>query len=106
MDDDKKVERLPVKHREQTKGRVLEMVRPKYNECQHTRFIIDTKLAKVMCRDCSAQLDPMYALSQLANQETKYHDLHERYQDEMGRLKARVKTKCQHCGHMTRISDR
>lgn len=101
---DDKVTRLPVKPKLES-GRVLEVV-PEWqlSKCRHTRFIIDKALAQVTCKDCNEKIDPMYALVQLANQETKYHQLHERYADEMKRLGNRQKTKCQHCGGMTRIS--
>lgn len=105
MSDDK-ITPLPVKHRDAVQGRVLTIVKPAYRECQHRRFTVDKRLKDVTCRDCGAALDPMYALIQLATQETEYHQLHERYQDELARLGKRQKTKCEHCGEMTRISHR
>jgi hypothetical protein len=73
-------------------------------ECRHQRFTVDAALAQVSCADCKERLDPMFALIQLARKETRYHELHARYQDEMQRLGERSKTKCQHCDQMTRIS--
>lgn len=93
---------LPVKHRDNTTERVLTEIAGV--KCFHRRFTIDDKAQEVECRDCGEKLNPMYALTQLARQETKYHELHERYQDEMTRLAERSKTKCQHCDQMTRIS--
>lgn len=103
MSDDK-IKRLPVANRKADIGRVLEIVSPFAQPCRHTRFIVDEKLEQVTCRDCGERLSPMFALVQLANKETEYHALHERYHDELKRLSARQKTKCQHCGQMTRIS--
>jgi hypothetical protein len=40
----------------------------------------------------------------LAGEETKWHESFKRYQAEMRRLSERSRTKCQHCGQMTRIS--
>ncbi len=93
---------LPVKPRNNTTERVLTEVHS--YECMHRSFIIDAKLAQVTCADCKERMDPMFALTQLVRQETKYHELHARYQDEMTRLGERSKTKCQHCKQMTSIS--
>lgn len=94
---------LPVKHRDNNIDRVLKEVHS--YECAHRRFTIDAKLAQVTCSDCQERIDPMYALIQLARQETRYHELHARYQDEMQRLAERSRTKCRHCGQMTPISN-
>lgn len=103
MSDDN-VTHLPIKPKIDS-GRVLEVVREyQYGKCRHVRFEVDKALAQVTCRDCKERLDPIFALLQLADQETKFHNLHERYQDEMTRLGNRQKTKCQHCQKMTRIS--
>lgn len=72
--------------------------------CMHKRFTVDERLQEIECRDCKAKLNPMYALLSLCRQEGRYHELHERYQDEMQRLAERTRTKCQHCDQMTRIS--
>lgn len=94
---------LPVKKRiELSHDRVLTEVHS--YKCQHVRFTIDEKLAQVECRDCKALLEPIWALRQLARQETRFHELHDRYQDEMKRLSERKRTKCEHCNQMTRIS--
>lgn len=93
---------LPVKPRDNNTERVLTKV-PGV-KCWHRRFLIDEKLAQVECHDCGDRLDPMYALTQLCHQENRYHELHDRYHDELKRLGERSKTKCQHCGQMTKIS--
>ena len=96
---------LPVKHRPDDVERVLTVVSPYSGPCRHQRFIIDERLLQVECADCKALLDPIQALVTLCRQETRYHELHERYQDQMQRLRERSRTKCQHCGQMTRISN-
>lgn len=102
-DDTGEVIYLQLKRVDGDVKRVLTLTK-NYGGCRHTRFTIDEKLAQVECRDCKQLLDPMYALRQLAHQETRFHDLHERYNDEMRRLGERSKTKCEHCRKMTRIS--
>lgn len=74
------------------------------SKCWHRRYVVDDKLAEVECADCHEKLNPQWVLQQLANQEHRYHELHARYHDELKRLGERSRTKCQHCGQMTRIS--
>lgn len=93
---------LPVKRRDNTTERVLTEVAGV--KCYHRRFTIDDKAQEVECRDCGEKLNPMYALVQLARQETRYHELHARYDDELKRLAERSRTTCRHCGKMTPIS--
>jgi len=103
MTDDN-VTHLPIKPKLDS-GRVLDVVPQWRNgKCRHTRFLVDPALTQVTCRDCGEKIDPMFALLQLADKETRYHELHDRYHDELNRLAVRQKTKCQFCGQMTRIS--
>ncbi len=72
--------------------------------CQHRNgFRFNEKEDCVICRDCGATLNPMYALKMLANQETRWHETRSRYQDEMKRLDERRRVTCEHCGKMTKI---
>lgn len=72
--------------------------------CMHTRgFLLDDTLEHVRCKTCNEALNPMFVLKRLAHQETKYHELQARYQDELARLSERNRCKCEHCGQMTRI---
>lgn len=97
------VHTLPVKPRPAIDaGRVLTEVHS--YACQHGAFIIDTALEQVTCGRCKERLSPMYVLQQLTRQETRYHELHARYADEMARLATRSKKKCEHCDKITRIS--
>jgi hypothetical protein len=73
-------------------------------ECRHGPFEVDDKLDEVICGTCKARLNPMHVLRRLANEETQWHFSRRRYVDEMRRLAARSRTKCQHCGQITRIS--
>jgi len=73
--------------------------------CRHDHgFEIDEKLMEVECTVCHEKLNPMWALIQLANMETRWHRYHEQYQQEVARLRERLRTKCRHCGEMTPIS--
>ena len=102
---DTNVTLLPVKPRiDLGKDRVLKSVH--LGRCWHKRFIVDEQLAEVECADCHEKLNPMWVLQQLSIQENRFHELHARYHDELKRLGERSRTKCQHCGEMTRISNK
>lgn len=77
-------------------------------KCDHRSgtFLIDDSLDHVTCSLCGEKLNPMWVLTFLAKQETRWHYAHQQYLDEMKRLADRKKTKCRHCGEMTPISDR
>lgn len=112
-DDDENVTKLPVRFKGPgPEGRTL--VYPQEvgkRACYHqietgAKFIIDQSLAEVECSVCGEKLNPMWVLTRLAAQDNRFQENHTRYQEEMKRLKERSRTKCQHCGEMTRISRR
>lgn len=103
------VTRLPVRY----KSHVPEertLVRPhevqRYGGCAHNKFIVDDKKLEVECGECGERLNPMWVLTQLASRDMRMHEAARRYKDEMKRLDERSRTKCDHCGKMTRISRR
>lgn len=101
---DDNVTALPVKPRKNLgKDRVLLV---EHGGCSHYMcgYVVDEKLVEVTCKGCGAKLSPMWVLQQLCHQESRWHDLHAQYHEELKRLAERSRTKCQHCGEMTRIS--
>lgn len=95
---------LPVKRKEPP-GNDAPFFVVKTAACPHFGpFLVDDKAATVECQQCGERLDPMYVLGRLAREETRWHETHKRYHEELARLKERSRTKCQHCGEMTRIS--
>jgi hypothetical protein len=76
--------------------------------CEHKGpFIVDRKLGSVECRDCGAQLNPIYVLELLAAHET-YWNMRQRelskYLAEINKeIEDRTRTRCTHCGNMTAI---
>jgi hypothetical protein len=69
-------------------------------------YLVDEALAEVECGKCGAKLNPMWVLVRLANEDRRLNESQRRYQEEMARLNERERTKCEHCGQMTRISRR
>jgi ribosomal protein S27E len=104
MEDDAKVVPLAVQFKHPHPPE-LELVR-EYQKCFHRQFLVDESKAAVECADCHEKLNPMWVLSHLASENSRFLEASRRYQDEMARLRERSRTKCQHCGQMTRISTR
>lgn len=125
MSDDDKVKPIGVRFKERpTEGDpMLRIVEARYGSgaCDHrhyfdgnpllggarlreAQYLIREGETEVECGQCGTRLDPMFVLKILARQETQYDRSRERYQAEMKRLSERSRTKCQHCGKMTRIS--
>jgi hypothetical protein len=73
--------------------------------CKHNNVIVDVDLWFIECADCGERLDPiqyLVSISQTQDQnEYRYKRLWEEYQKVLGELNK--KTKCEHCGKMTRI---
>ena len=73
--------------------------------CGHllTTYIVDETKAHVECGACHEQLNPMWVLKQLATTDRRTAEAVERSKAINARLDERIRTKCQHCGQMTRI---
>lgn len=95
-----KVVDLPVTFKSPDEGQMLVLRR---GPCPHGKYLVDETAATVECALCHAKLNPIHVLSVLANRETMWHRARARYQEEMKLLTERSRTKCQHCGKLTRI---
>ena len=96
--------KLPVKAREPVTDRFLVEVPP--SKCTHWQgpFEIDLDGAKCKCLKCGDEVSPTFVLGELMKQESRWMRTRQAYLDEMARLAKRSRTKCEHCGSMTRIS--
>lgn len=126
MSDDDKIKRLPVGFKQPPTGDrpMLEIVRYEKDGCNHkwgyfadpvapgrsrmvnASYLIREGETEVECSLCGTKLDPMFVLRILAHEESKWMETRKHYQEEMRRLRERERTKCNHCGKMTRISRR
>ena len=105
-DDPENVKALPVKMRRDL-GTDRTLTPVPAGSCLHRHgFTVDETLAEVKCKSCGEKLNPIWVLHQIAHAESRFHELHARYHDELKRLNERMRTKCEHCGNMTRISHR
>jgi len=73
--------------------------------CFHEYFLIDDVADVVTCGQCKVPVSPFFALRAIKHQESRFMERHRTYKDEMQRLYARSRTKCEHCKQITRISD-
>lgn len=98
---------LPTQKREPPDGRLM-LVQPPMSGCCHfnTSFEVDDDAGKCKCLGCGEEVSPMFVLKQLMHLESRWMRTRDAYQEEMKRLKERERTKCQHCGKITRISHR
>lgn len=121
MTDDDKIKPIGVRFKTPpVEGGVsLKVVDPwsRGDHCNHQYNFIDGRMVdvtylirdgetEVECGHCNTKLDPVWVLLRLANMEAKWNRTREVYQAEMQRLRERSRTKCEKCGHMTRISQR
>lgn len=119
MIDDEKVKKLPIKFKTPPGADepMLKVVHYEHGACDHKHtwqngrmksvsYLIRNGETEVECSGCGTKLDPMFVLRILASEETKWHHNRENYQDAMKRLSERERTKCDHCGKLTRISRR
>lgn len=102
---DEKVTQLPVKPKVATGNLMLVPPPP---GCSHfgAGFEVDVDAGKCKCKRCGGEVSPMFVLKMLMQAESRWNQTRESYQEEMKRLRERSRTKCQHCGQMTRISGR
>jgi Zn finger protein HypA/HybF involved in hydrogenase expression len=104
--DDETVTRLPVKFRNPPEaGRTL--LHPwevaKQSQCNHLSFVIDEKKMEVECATCGERMNPMWVLHHLASRDRQFKENQRRSQELMAKVNERTRTKCDHCGKMTRI---
>lgn len=76
--------------------------------CSHwpLQVVVSETAAEVECVTCGTKLNPVWVLARLAREDSRFHENHKRYHNELKRLGERERTKCDHCGKMTRISSR
>ena len=66
-------------------------------------FELDADAGTCKCCECGENVSPMFLLEKMMKKESRWMANRERYLDEMRRLADRSRTKCDHCGKMTRI---
>ncbi|WP_051957935.1 hypothetical protein [Desulfobacter vibrioformis] len=82
----------------------LEKERLKRFGCKHMHILVHEDLAYCKCKDCGELLNPMAVLCRFARKESRY--VYERIalNNQRKKLEAKKRTKCEHCGEMTRVN--
>ncbi len=103
MSDDDKVVRLPVAHI--SHDRSLQCVPYKPGTCQHlgVTYFYSAAESEVTCGGCSARLNPVWVIGQMAQQESQWIEGRKVYLRLKEEHESRKRCKCQHCGRLTRI---
>jgi hypothetical protein len=71
--------------------------------CRHNKYIVDPRLNVVECGICGDQLNPMWVLEQLCNQEQRAYQRLQSLNEQADKAEAKNRCKCEKCGEMTRI---
>jgi ribosomal protein S27E len=79
-----------------------------WQTCPHSETLIDTALAKVKCKTCGAELNPIEWVAMMAEEWHRvtrlYQQLNEQKQQtdaKIQELEAKSKVKCHYCGKFT-----
>jgi DNA-directed RNA polymerase subunit RPC12/RpoP len=79
-----------------------------FDECSHSRVIVDEDLWSVECQDCGEKLDPIRFLIKLAQNESQEEFRIQKLKNEYKRiidiLAVKTNTRCKHCGKITPIN--
>lgn len=82
----------------------FEIVRP--GKCDHasyhSTYSVNVEEGKVFCK-CGVEISPIFALAELARAESRYRQGVIGFAKIRDEVDKRTRTKCQHCGKMTRI---
>ena len=79
-----------------------------FNTCAHHDTLIDTALAKITCKTCGAELNPIEWCAMLSEEWHRVERLCARLKEQQQQtdakiqeLEAKSKVKCQYCGRFT-----
>lgn len=72
-------------------------------QCRHLNITVYEDRSQVVCRDCGESLNPIWVLTRMAKEETKWAMRRSEFIAARTELAKRQRCKCQHCGQITRI---
>ncbi len=81
----------------------FELKKKQYNGCPHVNVLVDENLAYIECAKCGKELNPIQYLAGLARSENSLELRIELLKKQAIKIDDRLRTKCTHCGEMTRI---
>ncbi|MCK5614644.1 hypothetical protein KAR91_72940 [Candidatus Pacearchaeota archaeon] len=72
-------------------------------ECRHGKFIVDETRSAVECGRCGEDLNPIWALSELARNDSYIRNRIDMMNKVLVKAEKKNRCKCEKCGEMTRI---
>ncbi len=81
----------------------FELKKKEYHGCQHINVLIDEDLEFIECSKCGERLNPVKYLANLAKEEDTLSFRVNLLKEHIKTLEGRLRTKCRHCGKMTKI---
>jgi hypothetical protein len=102
--DDPKVTALKPKERKTPGGNTLHVAHG--HACRHTHVTVDPTLATLQCNDCKEKLDPIPYIVMLAHHEHRLWVRGAEMHAAAELAAQKTRTKCEHCGKMTRVNTR
>ena len=84
---------------------VIQTVTRFSGHCKHNKFLVDTRLDYIKCAICGEHLNPMWVVSQYADDEHRLCKHLKRLERLIEETKHKTKCKCEHCGEMTKIAN-
>jgi hypothetical protein len=83
----------------------IQEARKRYDDkhCTHYYVEVDEARNNVVCQKCGIELNPIWVLVRFAREETTWKRARDAAKEERERLEAKQRTKCRHCGEMTKI---
>ena len=83
----------------------IEIARKRYDDkhCEHYCVEVDEARNNVVCQKCGIELNPIWILARFAREQTQWESNRKAYKEERERLEQKQRTKCRHCGEMTKI---
>lgn len=73
-------------------------------QCYHSHFMVDETLNNVTCGKCKKELNPMWVLKELCQNEAYDRRRLSQLREEVKATENKMRCKCENCGKMTRIA--
>lgn len=77
--------------------------KPSKIACEHRRVYADERKNTLTCRDCEAEVNPVWYITMLVQHWNLVESRKKSAEAAVAEAQKRTRTKCQHCGRMTRI---
>ena len=72
-------------------------------ECKHTAVRVDRLEAKLTCRTCGKEVNPVEWIAMMGEHWRYVEDLMRRYKSAQASYEAKQRCRCDHCGKITKV---